>query len=214
MDFLKELFNSGALTWEQFSKAVTDKGFKIVDLSKGEYVSKSKYDTDLQSRDEQITTLTGNIETRDKDLAEVKKKLESAGADADKINKLTADLSELQTKYDTDTADYKAQLDKQAYSFAAREFAGTQKFTSEAAKREFIRSLEEKGLKLDGGKIMGVTDFFEQYKKDNADSFAAAEDKNPHFVDKTGSGGMHTGDDNPFITNMHFVGVRAHDEKK
>lgn len=196
MDFLKELFNSGALTWEQFSKAVFDKGFKIVDLSKGEYVSKLKYDTDLQSRDEQINTLNDRIETRDNDLAEVKKKLEAAGADTDKITKLTADLTELKTKYDNDTQEYKRQLDKQAYGFAVREFAGTQKFTSEAAKREFIRSLEEKELQLDNGKIMGVSDFLTQYKADNADSFAPSEpSKVPKFIDRTGgepSGGTVT----------------------
>ena len=38
MEFLKALFENGALTWEQFSEAVNAKGYKVADLSTGNYV--------------------------------------------------------------------------------------------------------------------------------------------------------------------------------
>ena len=41
MEFLKELF-AQPLSYDEFAKAVTEKGYKLADLSKGEYVSKGK----------------------------------------------------------------------------------------------------------------------------------------------------------------------------
>ena len=52
MEFLKALFENGALTWEQFSEAVNAKGYKIADLSAGNYVSKQKYDNDIAAINE------------------------------------------------------------------------------------------------------------------------------------------------------------------
>lgn len=44
MNELKELFNDGALTYDQLVAACSDKGIKLADLSSGEYVSKYRYD--------------------------------------------------------------------------------------------------------------------------------------------------------------------------
>ena len=202
MDFLKDVFGAGALTYEQFTKAVGDKGLKLADLSQGGYVTALRHQQELEAKDNQIAALNGNIETRDNDLAEIKRTLESAGADS--VGALTTKLSDLQTKYDNDTQEYKRQLGKQAYGFAVREFAGTQKFTSEAAKREFIRSLEEKELQLDNGKIMGVSDFLTQYKADNADSFATDDPKppTPKFIDKTPGAQTNPGTTDPFLAGF------------
>lgn len=204
MDFLKDVFGAGALTYEQFTKAVGDKGIKLADLSQGGYVTKQKYDDELKAKGEQIEALNGNIKTRDSDIAKLKKQLEAAGGDADKIKELTANLAELQGKYDTETKAFADKMSKQAYGFAVREFAGTQKFTSEAAKREFIRSLEEKELQLDNGKIMGVSDFLTQYKADNADSFAPDDPKppTPKFIDKTPGAQTNPGTTDPFLAGF------------
>ena len=37
MDFLKALFEAGALTWEQFSEAVKKAGFEVVNAAGGAY---------------------------------------------------------------------------------------------------------------------------------------------------------------------------------
>ena len=57
MDFLKGLFENGAIDWDTFCKAVTDEGFKLADLSQGAYVSINKYNDDLGARDTQINDL-------------------------------------------------------------------------------------------------------------------------------------------------------------
>lgn len=49
MEFLKDLFTEEGLKYDDFVKKVNEKGYKIVDLSKGEYVAKKKYDDDLSA---------------------------------------------------------------------------------------------------------------------------------------------------------------------
>ena len=65
MDFLKDLFAGGPLTYDQLAAAAKEKGYQVVNAAGGEYVPKSDADH-LQG---QVTTLTGQ-------LADANKKLE------------------------------------------------------------------------------------------------------------------------------------------
>lgn len=192
---IKEVFDkseNGTLTFEQFLDLTKDS--KFADLSTGEYVSRRKYDDDLSSKDNQITTLNGTIKDRDKDLETLKTQLAEAGTDATKLTALTEDLTKLQTKYDDDIKTYKQQLKEQAYDFAVKEYAGTKEFSSEAAKRDFIRQLKEANLKMDGDKIMGADDFSTKYESENANAFVVKKDPEPEpegkpkFIEPTGGG--------------------------
>jgi hypothetical protein len=213
---IKELFDkaeNGTLTYEQFQAAAKANKAKIVDLSDGGYVSKQKYDDDLSARDNQITTLNEGVSTRDASLADLQEKLKAAGNDTEKLNTLSTELSALKDKYSNEVENYKNQLSKQAYEFAVREFAGTQKFSSNAAKRDFINSLIAENLKLnDKNEIMGAGDFVKMYTESNADAFLQEKPTEtapttPTFVQSTGS-------DNPAPNgspfNFNFVGVRPH----
>ena len=171
MEFLKVLFENGAVTWDQFAKGVKDKGLKIADLSEGNYVSKQKYDNDVHTKDTQIETLNKNIKTRDDDLEDLKNQLEAAGNDKEKLKELTGKFNTLQTDYNTAKTDYEGKLQKQRYEFAVKEFAHTQTFTSAAAKREFIRSMTENELNMDNETILGANDFLEKYKKENGGEY-------------------------------------------
>lgn len=169
---IDEVFNgaeNGVLTLEQFKAKAGDA--KFVDLSEGGYVSKKKYEDDLSAKSKEVNTLNDTITARDKDLEGLKIKLQEAGTDAEKLNLLNTQFTELQGKYDADVKNYKAQLSKQAYEFAAREFAAKQKFTSEAARRDFIRELYDAGLKMDKNGILGAEDFRKSYEERNADAF-------------------------------------------
>lgn len=55
MEFLKELFNGGALTYDQLAEAAKGKGLTVVDASA--YVPK----TDADNLQQQINTLTGQL---------------------------------------------------------------------------------------------------------------------------------------------------------
>ena len=156
MEFLKALFESGAITWEQFSKEVTDKGYKLADLSTGNYVSKKKYADDLESRDATITDLNTQITTRDGDLADLQSQLANADTtNATKIKAINDQLSKLQGEYGTVKTEYEGRLEKQAFEFAVKEFANEKKFTSNAAKRDFINEMLKNKIEMkDGNKVL------------------------------------------------------------
>ena len=212
---LKDLFDKaegGVLTYEQFLAAAQAGNAKFVDLSEGKYVDKQKYTDDLSARDTRIQTLDETLKARDTDLGNLRTQLEAAGTDADKLSKLTNDFSDLQSKYDKDTKAYEKQLKDQAYKYAVKEFTDKLKFTSQAAKRDFVKSMMEKNFTIENDVIVGANDFVTAYTKDNADAFVvdtpaphAGGDK-PHFVEPTAPTGTPTGTPNPF--NFNFTGVR------
>lgn len=171
---IKEVFEQAeddTLTYEQFQKIVKEANAKFADLSEGEYVSKGKYEDELASLNAQIETLNGTIGTRDTDLEALKKQLEEAGTDAEKLTTLSNDLATLQGKYDADVKSYKEQLKRQAYDFAVKNFSNGLKFSSKAAQREFERAMREANLKMDGDSILGAEDFRVKYAETNEDSF-------------------------------------------
>lgn len=217
MDSLKELFEkaeNGMLTHNQFVAACKEAGLKLVDISTGDYVSKKKYDDELAAKDNQISTLNTTISQRDEDLNGLKVKLADAGNDVEKLTQLSNDFNSLQGKYDADIKNYQTQLAKQAYEFAVKEFAGSKKFTSNAAKRDFVNSMIAKELKMDGDKILGADDFVTAYSADNADAFVVEVDEPdyeqelPQFVGSTK--GTEAPEDNGGF-KFNFTGVRAHD---
>ena len=174
---IKELFGEGSLSYDEFEKAMKEKGAKFVDLSEGNYVSKDKFDNEVASKDGQITQLNDTIKARDKDLKDLKSQLKEAGTDASKLTELETQLGNLQTQYKQDTENYKSQLSKQAYEFAVKDFANGKKFSSNAAKRDFVSSMIAKGLQMEGDKILGADDFVTAYSTENADAFIVEQPK-------------------------------------
>ena len=215
MEFLKSLFEmaeNGMLTWEQFTEAVTKQGLKIGNLTDGAYVSKQKYEDELSARDTRIKALNDTITASDTDLTNLKNTLD--GADLESLKKASKDLESLQKKYDKDTKQYQEQLSKQAYEFAVKEFANGQKFTSKAAKRDFINSLMAKNLSMENGQIMGATDFVTAYAQENEDAFKTEEkapepqEQKPMFV-APASNGNQTPEDptGGFASAFHFTEI-------
>lgn len=217
---IKEVFDkaeNGTLTFEQFESIVKDAKAKFMDVGTGDYVSRQKYEDEVSTLNNQIETLNGTITQRDTDLASLQTQLEAAGTDAEKLANLSSDLSALQGRYDNDVKTYKEQLKKQAYEFAVKEFASTKKFTSQAAKRDFINSMLAKDLKMDNGKILGAEDFSVSYSAENADAFiteqqtptpAPVPDQKPAFVAPTQGGNTPPAESNAFLNAFHFTGVR------
>lgn len=216
---LKELFENGALDFEQFSKAVADKGYKLADLSTGAYVSKAKFDSEIKSKDDMITDLNTQIGTRDADIADIKGKLANADTDnKTKVAELNTQIADLQGKYSNAQNDYTAKLSKQAYEFAVKDFANTKKFSSNAAKRDFINEMLSENLNMKDSNILGAEDFVKSYSESNSDAFVIEtppeptpepEDK-PQFVKPTVPTPAPT--DDPFNGLFNFTGVRPHKE--
>lgn len=225
MDFLEALFESGAITWEQFKAGVEKAGYKIADLSTGNYVAKKKYEDELKAKDDTISELNTQISTRDTDLANIKNDLEKAknsGADSQTtIDTLNNQLSALQGEYDKAKSDYEAKLAGQQYEFAVTEFANGLQFTSRAAKEQFKNEMISAKLTMKDKSIVGANDFLTSYKETNADSFKVEEpdpapapeggnpDPNlgkPFFIKPTAP--TPDPNSNPFDGIFNFSGVR------
>lgn len=219
---LKDLFDkaeNGVFTYDQLKAAIETAKANFVDLSEGKYVSKSKYDDDISNRDTSIKQYTDTIAQRDKDLADLRTKLKDAGTDATKLAELSTNFENLQSKYDTDIKNYQAQIAKQAYEFAVKEFAGTKQFTSNAAKRDFVQSMIAKDLKFENNTIIGADDFVKLYSAENADAFVAEQQNQqqqqtkPSFVNSTPGVNNNPTPENAFINAFNFTGVRPPNQK-
>lgn len=107
------------------------------------------------------------------------------------ITAVQKQLTDLQAKYDTDTATLNAQLAERDYTDAVtRAISGKAlKFSSKSAERAFVAALKEKKLELKDGELSGLDDFIKAQKE--ADPEAFAPDKAPPRFVAGGSGGGH-----------------------
>lgn len=216
MEFLKALFGDGeALTYDQLAAKMTEAKMNVVDLAKGGYVSQAKFDDRTGELSRQVTALQGQITQRDTDLADLRANLTAAQADAGKLPGLQQSMADLQARYDADKATFAKQITDQQRSFAIRERANALAFSSNAAKKEFIREAEGLDMKLDGSTLLGYEDFVTKYKAENADSFAseeppAAQQTQPAPQIVLPKGGSGEGGMGGF--QFHFNGVRPHED--
>ena len=219
MDFLKVLFDNGPLSWDAFTAAVQEKGYKVADLSTGNYVSAQKYNDAITAKDNTIADLNGQITKRDGDIANLQNQINADGDSRTKINNLNNQITQLQTDYANQKNEYENKLKQQSYEFAVREFAGTQKFTSKAAQRDFTNEMISKKLKFENDKLEGVDDFVKSYKEVNPDAFLAEPEKPkeptvppvPFFGAPTPPQ-PNPAPENAFVSAFNFMGVRAHDK--
>ena len=146
MEFLKALFEKGALTWEQFQQAAKDAGYEVVNAAGGAYVPKA----DLDTKEQELTTANNTI----KDLRAAAK-----AWDGKDPKKLEDDLKNLQTKYDTDTANIRRD--------AAIDLALTKAHARDPQLTRAALSMDDIKIGTDG-KITGLDAQVESLKKDKA----------------------------------------------
>lgn len=94
IEFLKEFFGGQALTFEQLSQAINtynqenkDKAFNIVNLTDGKYISVDKYNAkvkELDTANNQITTLNQTVKTHEGDNATLNQKIKDMQKEYDK----------------------------------------------------------------------------------------------------------------------------------
>lgn len=161
MEFLKTLFASGALTWEQFQSAAKQAGFEIVNAAGGAYVPKA----DLDGLNGQITTLTGQLATANKNLEGYDPNWKKQAEDAQR------------------------KLNEQKFEFAIeRALAG-----SGARSAKAVRGLldHSKLTLADDGELIGLDKQLEALRKgeDTAFLFEAAQQKSTGMSHQGGSDG-------------------------
>ncbi len=113
--------------------------------------------------------------------------LKKSGGDA---SALQQQLSDLQRKYDADTAALTAQIADRDYSDAIiRAIASKSlKFSSKSAEKAFIASLKDQKLELKDGQLTGIDDFIKTQREEDPDAFAPDKPA-PRFLAPSGAGG-------------------------
>lgn len=181
--------------------------------------------TTISTHEATIQTLTterdgykGQVADRDKDIKALR---DDAKANGDISQRLT----DLQTKYDTDTKALQQKLDEQRNAHATERFFAGVEFTSTLAKNAAMADFRAKGFKLkEDGTYEGADTYLEQLKKENPAAFKTEEKKQepkeqgngnpagngqsyqPRFTNQMTNGGKTSGgDDKVMPLNFHFV---------
>lgn len=103
MEFLKEYLSEE--TYSKVSEELTGKDLKLADLSKGEYVSKQKYNADLQTAETKSNDFESKLLTAQNDLKTAKTDLESAQAEIQSLKESAADTEKLKQDYESKLTD-------------------------------------------------------------------------------------------------------------
>lgn len=188
MEKLKALFGTDALTFEQLEAKLKDnKEVKLANLASGSYVDKRKFDDKVAELTTANETITGLRET-------------VAKFDGVDVEKLKNDAKAWETKYNTDLAAVK--LDS-AVSMALVEAKAKNPKLARAA-------LDMSVIKLDGDKLLGLSDQLEALKKSDAYLFDAEEVGDGNGGARLSTGGHHgnqNNNDNLMAAVMKYAGL-------
>lgn len=191
---------------------LTDEQIKFVMDENGKDINAQK--TIVEQKDQQIAALTTErdglktqVADRDKDIVDLKKQ----AGNSDELNQK---LTELQTKYDTDTQALQGKLDTQARTHAAERYFDKVEFSSAFAKKAAIAEFNNAGLEFKDGAFIGADDFLKKMKTENPDAFKVAEppkdpDPKPQFTNPNPKSDPKA--ENPF--SFGFTAVRNHNNQ-
>ena len=177
--------------------------------------AKQKLQSQIDTLQGQVTDLSGQVEKRDSDLKELQQKLTDAGQSSAKLTQIQQDLTTLQSKYETDKNEWQTKLVKQNYEFLAKDSINNIKFSSNAAKKEFLNGLMEKNLPVQDNKLLGFEDYLKTQQESDPGAFVIETPPTnpPKFVNPASPTPPPSNTDKN-VFGFNFVGVRAHDDKK
>lgn len=140
MEFLKSILSQEA--YDKLAEELKDKDVKLADLSSGDYVKKTKYDTALAD----LETVKAQLSERDNDLEELKKS-----------KNYKDDLDALQAKYTTDKEEWanklKANERNAVFEITVAKTGVIDPVALKAHTKEFADKAE-----LKDGELVGLTD--------------------------------------------------------
>lgn len=119
-----------------------------------------------------VNEFTAKIEKLESERDSWKAQYNDAKTSLDKfdgtdVDALKAQIAEAQKRAQDAEDSAKAQLAERDYADAVKAAAADTKFSSDAAKRDFLAQLKAKNLTLSDGKLLGYTDFLDGYKEAN-----------------------------------------------
>ncbi|MCC8043911.1 MAG: phage scaffolding protein [Clostridiales bacterium] len=165
-EFLKEL----GLEKDVIDKIMDENGNDIESARRSEA---DKFSTERDTLTTKANDLQGQLDARDADIKDLQGKLTAAQTDAGKLTEATQQLNSLQAKYDTERQEWTQKQAQQAYEFAVKQKANELKFSSTAARKDFVREAINAQLKMDGDTLLGYNDFVDKYKAGDPGAFVA-----------------------------------------
>lgn len=153
-------------------QGLTDEQIKFVMAENGKDIEKAK--GDLSALTAERDKYKSQAETAEASL----KKFEEIDVDSVK-----AELADWKKKAEDQQKAYTEELYKRDFKDALAKELKDIKFSSEAAKKSIMNEIEGAGLKLNEGKILGLTDLLGQMREKDASAFISDADANkPHFT--------------------------------
>lgn len=151
------------------------------------------HSADVGTHKNSVTALTTERDQLKDQLAEANKQIQSyKDMDVDGIKKSAADW---EAKHAADTKALQEKLDAATYGFSVERAVTGLKFSSTAAKNQFVRDLTAKKLPLQEGKLLGLDDFVKAYKEQDPGAFTPENDDKTPVAVKGGGGGPTLGSD-------------------
>lgn len=180
MEFLKALFGNDALTFEQLEEKLKDnKDIKLANLAGGGYVDKKKHEDTMS----ELSTAKNTI----KELQDTVAKFDGVDVDA-----LKGKVTELENKYNSDLAAVK--LDS-AIDF---ELVKSKVKNPKLAKAALDTSI----IKLDGDKLVGLSEQIEALKESDGYLFDIEDEKKPGAIVNTGAHHTNTNNTDTFLSAL------------
>lgn len=133
-----------------------------------------EYGTSVKAKDQSIETLTTEKNGLSQQLKEANDKIKGF-AEID-VDKLKQEISDWETKYNTDTENLKNEISKKDYDFKLNDVVKDLQFSSNGAKKSFMEDLKAKALKFEDDKLIGYNEFLKSYKENDPDAFKKEDD--------------------------------------
>ena len=151
------------------------------------------HSADVGTHKNSVTALTTERDQLKEQLAEANKQIQSyKDMDVDGIKKSAADW---EAKHAADTKALQDKLDAANYGFGVERAVAGLKFSSTAAKNQFVADLTAKKLPLQEGKLLGLDDYVKTYREKDPGAFVPENDEKTPVAVKGGSGGPTLGSD-------------------
>lgn len=151
------------------------------------------HSADVGAHKNNVTALTTERDQLKAQLAEANKQIQSyKDMDVDAIKKSAADW---EARHAADTKALQEKLDAATYGFSVERAVTGLKFSSTAAKNQFVTDLTAKKLPLQEGKLLGLDDYVKTYKEQDPGAFAPDNDEKTPVAVKGGGGGSPLGSD-------------------
>lgn len=140
---------------------------------------------DFTAKEQEITTKAAEIAGLQTQITERNNDIKTLRAQKDNSDELNTKLSELQTKYNTDTQEFTRKIEEQRLEYAVEKFFSPVPFASELARKAAVAEFKDKKFKLEDGKFQGGEEFIAELKKADPAAFKTDGETKPPPDDGT-----------------------------